>query len=58
MKAMAAMRATKAMEAKPTAAILAESSGLGVIKLKPKDAAKKLSMKATAAMMGKKRIKA
>ena len=57
MKAMAAMRATKAMEAKPAAAILAESSGLGVIKLKPKAAAKKLSMKATAAMIGKKTTK-
>ena len=61
MKAMTAIRATKAMKAKPGAltttgdnSSVAKSIKLGLIKLKPKYAAKALPMKAMAAMSAKK----
>ena len=52
MKAMAAMKPTKAMEAKPDALTTTgdNSSVAKSMKLKPKDAAKALPMKAMAAM--------
>ena len=60
MKAMAAMKATKAMKAKPGALTTTgdNSSVAKSMKLKPKDAAKALPMKAMAAMSAKKATKA
>ena len=59
MKAMAAMKATKAMKAKPGALTTTgdNSSVAKSMKLKPKDAAKALPMKAMAAMSAKKATK-